>query len=91
MVAVNQLRVCPDGSFVLNDYRVVDEHLKLRTVDERECHYRKGSQERRQLSDSEMATHSALRTVVARWFEDKVKNRSSSYPAGLHCLGDKRE
>ncbi len=63
-----QLRIQPANWPLANDYRVVGEQLQMRLIDERH-----GIRTQwRTLSEDEWATHTALQTVVAQWFRDKL-------------------
>jgi len=56
-----------------NDYRIHAGHLEFRLLDKQGHSYRDSRSSWKQLNSNDLAFHFALQTVVAQWFQDKLK------------------
>ena len=71
-MASKHLRVEVAG-WPINDYRIHDGHLEVRLLDVRGHSYRDARSAWKALNSNDLAFHFTLQTVVAHWFQDKLK------------------
>jgi len=64
-----RLRIEPKRAPVINDYRIQDGHVEVRTLDPAGRSFDSALANWKSLDDNEVQLHFALGTVVAKWLQ----------------------
>ncbi|HET7183461.1 MAG TPA: hypothetical protein VFI82_02170 [Terriglobales bacterium] len=83
-MVTKRLRIEPARAPVINDYRIRDNHVEVRTLDGAGHAFDPALSTWKTLNENDVQLHFALGTVVAKWLQIYLPEESSAPAPG--CL-----